>query len=129
MLLDLRPADYLTNHSGTIYSRSADAAANAVIASNPISTIYAKKAQYLGIKKVGNDVWRCAVPLSEMFPWLKMFSDGCVYLGMGQALVANAQINPVSAFVNARLAQAVAPTFSISNAVLVKVYSQLDSER
>jgi hypothetical protein len=45
--MDLRPTSYISNHTATQYSVVAADAANAVIASNPMLSVYAKKIQYL----------------------------------------------------------------------------------
>jgi hypothetical protein len=55
--------------------------------------IYKEKLIRENVIEVAANKYRCLIPISLMWPWLsETFKDGVLFLGMGQSLVANAQI-------------------------------------
>ena len=74
-------------------SGNLDAAGVVGASASIIEEIYKEKLIRTNIIKVGASKYRCLIPLSLLWPWLgETFKDGCVFLGMGQSLVANSQI-------------------------------------
>lgn len=77
-------------------------------------------------------VYQFFLPLSEIFPQLKEFPDGLVYIGLGQQLKMNIRLNAQG---ECLVSQALSVqnqtefTYALRKCQLVKVYTKLDAPR
>jgi hypothetical protein len=60
----------------------------------------------MSIRSIAANTYRCVVPIGEIWPVLKRSFPEGIFLGMGQGLIANAQVNDKLRFLTNKYAGA-----------------------